>query len=354
VEPIAILLIEDNPGDARLLKETLREAGLDATVEVRETVGSGLQYLSSNAVDLILLDLSLPDAHGMEAFSKVNAEVPHVPIVMLTGNDDQQTGVRAVNEGAQDYLVKGRVPPEALARAIRYAIERHRMVAELRRLDTLKTRFIADAAHELRQPLATLAGYAHLLTVRRDAMTSEQQERAFQALERQSEHINTLIGNLLDLSQIEQQHLTLHLTPVELRAAVDRALEVAPAPPGKSVDVLVQSGVDVIADVGRLDQVLINLLTNAYRYGGDNVTVESRTTTTTAELSVADDGEGVPENLVARMFEPFARGSNTGNVTGSGLGLAIVRKIVAAFGGDVSYRDNEPHGAKFVLKLTRG
>lgn len=234
-------------------------------------------------------------------------------------------------------------------KGIHQELARH--VDELARSDTLKTRFIADAAHELRQPLATLSGYAHLLTTRRATMTPEQQQQAFDALERQSEHVNNLIGDLLDLSQIEREHLTIAMTTVDVAAAVERALEVAPAPPGKHVAVTIPPGTAIHADGGRLDQVLINLITNAYRYGGDGIEIGAATSAATTTITLSDNGEGIPEPFVANMFEPFARGSNTSTVRGSGLGLAIVKKIITAFGGDVRYETNEPHGARFVLTL---
>jgi len=352
-ENIRILLIEDNPGDARLLREGLRDSGAPFGFDVSERLSDALAALAEKTFDVVLLDLSLPDAQGLEAFSKVVAQVPDVPILVLTGNDDEETAMRAVNEGAQDYLVKGRVAPEVLARSIRYAIERHRLVAELRRLDALKTRFIADAAHELRQPLATLAGYAHLLATRRDSMTDDQMDRSFVALERQSEHINTLISNLLDLSQLEQQHLSVDLQTVAVADAAARSLDVAPAPPGKSVEVRTPVDVSVRAEVSRLDQILINLLTNAYRYGGDQIILEAANVPGAAQIVVSDNGDGVPANLVDHLFEPFARGPNTTNVRGSGLGLAIVRKIANAFGGDIAYVPNEPQGSRFVLTLLR-
>lgn len=139
-EAIRLLLVEDNPGDAVLLRETLREVGgTDQFVLTHATrLDEALEKLSSQTFDVILLDLSLPDAHGLETLSRANASAAGTPIVVLTGNNDDTIAFKAVQEGAQDYLVKGQVDANLLARSLRYAIERQRMVAQLRRARELE------------------------------------------------------------------------------------------------------------------------------------------------------------------------------------------------------------------------
>jgi len=132
---LTVLLIEDNSGDARLIELALAEAGGDDIRLLRaERLDEGLERLAVGGVDVVLLDLSLPDSHGLETFQRARSEVPSVPIVVLSGMSDEQLAVHAVNEGAQDYLVKGRVDGEDLKRAIRYAMERHEAMSELRQL----------------------------------------------------------------------------------------------------------------------------------------------------------------------------------------------------------------------------
>jgi phosphoserine phosphatase RsbU/P len=131
---IRALLIEDNPGDARLIELMLTEAAAGLfEVERVDRLDRGLQRLSAGGIDVVLADLSLPDSHGIETFSRLHAQTPQVPIIVLTGLNDTTVAVGAVHEGAQDFLVKGQVDGELLARAIRYAIERKRMSEQLRR-----------------------------------------------------------------------------------------------------------------------------------------------------------------------------------------------------------------------------
>ena len=128
-----ILLVEDNPGDARLIREMLAEAeGASFEIDWAPQLAAGLEKLSRGEIDLVLLDLGLPDSRGLDTFVKAYAQAPQIPFVVLTGLDDQTLALSAVRKGAQDYLVKGQTDGEVLLRAIRYATERKRIEEELR------------------------------------------------------------------------------------------------------------------------------------------------------------------------------------------------------------------------------
>lgn len=129
--PIRILLIEDNPGDARLIREMLADTGdRSITLESVDHLEAGLDTLRSGGISGVLLDLSLPDSHGFETFVRTRSEAADVPIIVLSGLDEEELAVHAVREGAQDYLVKGEVDGNLLIRAVRYGIERKRLVQQ--------------------------------------------------------------------------------------------------------------------------------------------------------------------------------------------------------------------------------
>lgn len=120
-----VLIVEDNPGDARLLCEMLREEGLnDILLKVVGRMAEAELHLATQRVDMILLDLGLPDAQGLDAVGRARAAAPRVPLVVLSGLDDKSMAIQALQEGAQDYLIKGQIEPRELVRALRYAIER--------------------------------------------------------------------------------------------------------------------------------------------------------------------------------------------------------------------------------------
>jgi two-component system cell cycle response regulator len=132
---IKILLLEDNPGDVRMIREMLLDIeGVGFETENIEKLSEGLQRLSEVQFDALLLDLSLPDSDGMETLLKVISQFPELPVIVLTSLADEQAGVRAVHQGAQDYLTKGEINSDLLIRSIRYAIERKRLLSEMRNL----------------------------------------------------------------------------------------------------------------------------------------------------------------------------------------------------------------------------
>src|ERR1051326_3307749 len=132
-QPMKGLLIEDNPGDVRLILEMLAESSeASFDLEFADRLAAGLRRLATEHVDVILLDLGLPDGQGLETFIKAQAQARDVPILVLTNLDDQNLALKAVQLGAQDYLVKGQIDGQVLLRAIRYAVERKRVEEELR------------------------------------------------------------------------------------------------------------------------------------------------------------------------------------------------------------------------------
>lgn len=156
---IYVLLIEDNPGDTRLIRESFRDAGGgDFELACADTLAGGLAVLAERAIDVILLDLSLPDSFGLETVGKVQAAVPDIPIVVLTGHRDDTLSVTAVQAGAQDYLIKGEVEGNLLVRSLRYAIERQRMSMVLKSLSLIdeltglynRRAFLSLAAQQLK------------------------------------------------------------------------------------------------------------------------------------------------------------------------------------------------------------
>jgi signal transduction histidine kinase/DNA-binding NarL/FixJ family response regulator len=133
-KPIRILLVEDNIGDARLIGAMLAEPqGFLFSLDCADRLSRALQLLTAGTFDVMLLDLSLPDSHGLDTVARARSEAPGVPLIVLTGLDDEAIGVAAVKMGAQDFLVKGQIDGSLMARSIRYAIERKNGEEQLRR-----------------------------------------------------------------------------------------------------------------------------------------------------------------------------------------------------------------------------
>ncbi|HNZ29261.1 MAG: Response regulator PleD [Candidatus Aerophobetes bacterium ADurb.Bin490] len=133
---IKVLLIEDNQGDVRLIWEILSEVrNSPFYLEVAATLLGGLQSLEKAKPDIVLLDLTLPDSNGIYTLNRVKDKVKEIPVVVLTGMDDEMLAIKSLKEGAQDYLVKGRTDSELLKRAILHAIERNKLISDMEEND---------------------------------------------------------------------------------------------------------------------------------------------------------------------------------------------------------------------------
>jgi PAS domain S-box-containing protein len=155
--PVRIILVEDSPSDAQLLQDTLQEASVSRFEFVlAERLDQTLARLQTESFDVVLLDLSLPDSRGSDTFLRVRAAAPRLPIVVLTGVEDELVGLDAVRHGVQDYLIKGQADGRQIARAIRYAIERQQVEEELRRArDELELR-VQERTADLKQAVENL------------------------------------------------------------------------------------------------------------------------------------------------------------------------------------------------------
>jgi PAS domain S-box-containing protein len=226
-------------------------------------------------------------------------------------------------------------------------------VTERRRQESFREQFIANAAHELRTPLTSLLGLTELLSHSRHRMTEERIAMAFDAVVRSGQRLSILVDNLLDLSRLQQGGIEITPEPVSLEPLSRQAVESTSAPEGASIALHVDEDAVVMADPDRLDQVLQNLFTNAFRYGGPEIVLEGRSAGDTVVISVSDNGPGVESELVPNLFDPFARGSGSSEAGGSGLGLAIVRMLVTASEGEIWYENGTAGGARFCIRLPR-
>jgi signal transduction histidine kinase len=254
------------------------------------------------------------------------------PFTLLFGSDEMQT-------------------LEEHADVIGFALDRVELTETRRTMEASKTQFLANAAHELRTPLASIIGFSELFADGFERMPEDAIKDGLAAIVRQGRRMSTLVSDLLDLSQLELGKARMMIQPIPLAESVEQSVANARPPGGRPVDVAVGSDLEVLADSARLDQVLTNLLANAFRHGGPNVAVEASRVDGVVHLVVADDGPGIPEDLQPHLFEPFSRAIDAQAKEGSGLGLAIVRSLVEAFGGRVTYERGENGGSRFIVEL---
>lgn len=338
-----ILLVEDSEDDAFLVTTMLkRNQAIRSEVVHEGRVSSARARLHQEAFDCVLLDLGLPDARGLEAVKLISAAAQDAAIVVLTGLEDEETGLDALKEGAQDYLSKSHVDGHVLGRAIRYSVER-------KRVEATKRHFLDNAAHELRTPLSIISGAAEILDLHKEDIDRARFDELINVISKQGRRVSYLLTQLLELSELQDTPRD-GIEVVEVEEFVLEAMRRTPAPEGKVVEELIEEGVKGRAHPERLRHVLGHLLENAYRYGGSNVSIEARTAEGRVVLAVSDDGPGIPEDLRSQLFEPFGRGS-LWHPQGTGLGLAICQRMARSFEAELAYHPRRPHGARFELLL---
>lgn len=371
---INVLLVEDNPGDARLMREMLAEANNRFNLEYAEWLSAGLARVTADDIDVILLDLSLPDSQGFDTFVKMHTQAPDIPILVLTGLDDADMAVQAVHKGAQDYLIKGGVDSQTLVRAIRYAIERQQMLVDLeqrvnertrelaeandrlKELDRLKSKFVSDVSHELRSPITNLALYLELLEHARP----EKQSHYLTILKNQTKRLIQLVEDILNLSRLEAGKDDLVFSPVDLNA-ITRQVAVAHRLRAQEAGLILafEPAPDlpsIVGDPNQLTQVVTNLVDNAINYTPEGtVSISTRLDSKTGQvcLAVKDSGSGIGSPDLAHIFERFYRGQYASDysIPGTGLGLAIVKEIVDLHHGTVTVASAETEGTTFKVWL---
>lgn len=373
---IHVLLVEDNPGDARLIRRMLAdaaEAGPESqpfAVTCVDTLAGGVRSIHADGSDVVLLDLSLPDSQGLNTLARMQAAAPAVPVVVLTGLADESAALAAVQNGAQDYLVKGHVDSYALSNSIRYARERKQLLEALREYSTnLEERnaeldaFAHTVAHDLKNQVFTVAGNAELLLDRQAPPAPEEQEEMLRDILRSAQKMSQVIQELLLLAQVRRSdvaatEIDMGAVLAEVQARVWSLLEETR---GEMIVRGVEQWPGACGYAPWVEEVWYNYICNALKYGGQPPRVELG-----AELEaqsadghrvcfwVRDNGPGLSAEQMARLFVEFTRVGDpgqTGQFHGHGLGLSIVKRIVDKLGGEVGVQSQPGAGSVFRFYL---
>jgi two-component sensor histidine kinase/CheY-like chemotaxis protein len=294
--PVNILLVEDNPGDADLLLAGLSGAeGFAFRVTLAEELDEAFRRLRKARLDVILLDLSLPDSQGLETFLQMHAQAPDIPILVLTGLSDEAMAVRTVHEGAQDYLVKGEVTGRSLVRAIRYAMERKRLLASEREKSEQLKLAVREAHHRIKNNLQAISDLLYL------ELASEAASSPAEALRESMERVQAiaLVHDLLsqdeDVQTADARVVIERLVPMVLKSS-----SASPAAIAASIDV---SSVRLSSKkITTLALIVNELVSNAVKHGCRDgrtsaIAVSLRQECEDLVLQVRDHGPGLPEGF---------------------------------------------------------
>jgi sigma-B regulation protein RsbU (phosphoserine phosphatase) len=213
---LQVLLVEDNVGDVRLLREmfkTEKAGSFELTHLLR--LSDAETHLAKGGTDIMLLDMGLPDGHGLETVRRAHTAAPGVPMIVLTGLDDEALAANAMKEGAQDYLIKGQIENRALPRALRHAIERHRMQTETDLILThqiqFKDEFFSHVSHELRSPLTAIRQFVTILLDRLAGELNAEQSQYLEIVLRNVKQLQAMINDLFEISGVQAGKLRVEL-----------------------------------------------------------------------------------------------------------------------------------------------
>ena len=353
---VNVLLIEDNPGDARLIQETLAQVGGGRFhVECADTLTTGVECLARQPIDVVLLDLSLPDSQGLDTVRRAVEVARGVAVVVLTGTDDDVLAAQALHAGAQDYLVKGTLDGDLVARTLRHAIERGHLVLELKHRNEELDAFTYSVSHDLKEPLRAIEAYSQFLLEDCADRLDGQGREYLAKLADSSIRMKNLIDNLLTLSRASR-------TPgppsrVDVGGLVKETIaEIQPPIGAGSAAFTVEKGLpDVLAEPTWVKQLFVNLIRNALKFNKSElpqVKIGVRAMDRgMATFYVQDNGIGIDPQYHKRIFEVFERLNRREEYGGTGAGLAIVKRVVENLGGEVWVESEPGAGATFLFTL---
>ena len=416
-EQFSILLIDDDEVDRLTVKRALKKAKLSAKIAEATNGKQGITQLKNsysldrNSVvvhptdylqahshynfDLILLDYLLPDVDGLYLLSEINELGLNIPIIVLTGQGDEQIAVEMMKSGAADYLSKDRIEPEFLARSINNAVRVHKaeqavkiansrlresnelLVIKNQELErrqeqiklqniklqesyNLKSEFLATMSHELRTPMNAIMGFSQLLLRQHSDPLSKQQENLVNRIFYNSKNLLEMINEMLDFSKIEAGKL--ESNPQELDLAQLTMLtveELRSLAVEKNLTLITEFELNdktIFQDASFVKRTLINLISNAIKFTEvGQVTVQLKDDPNKVEIIVSDTGIGIEPGDKTKIFEAFRQAdqSFTRPHSGTGLGLAIADSLVKMMKGKITLQSEVNCGSRFTVQIPR-
>lgn len=403
-ENISVLIVDDDEVDRMALKRSLKGTHFDLSVSEAADADTALALIAKASYGCIFLDYNLPGKNGLELTKAIRSRDTTVPVLVLTGQGDEQTAVELMKAGASDYLPKSKLSAEAIAHLMRNAIRMHQAEAlvefsnnklieknrllekknkelaqqrqyiyqqnlKLQEASRLKSEFLSTMSHELRTPLNAIIGFSQILLSRPKNSLSEAQSNMLMRVLANGRALLELINDILAFSKIEAGRLALEPAPLDMVELVSQAVEeVRSLALQKSLTLETEISLShpmVENDPLRLRQVLNNLLSNAIKFtdkGGVKVRLKALPAKAQGGeqpdkiiISVVDTGCGISDTERLHIFEPFHQADQkvTRRHPGTGLGLAITHSIVKMMHGDITVNTRVNEGSTFTVELPR-
>lgn len=382
-----VLLVEDNPGHARLFSKLLSSCKGRIPSDVAPSLAEAIERLKSTSYDVVVSDLGLSDSCGSETIEAIRRACPEIPIIALTSLDSPEMAKGVLALGAQDYLVKDTLAAsdcgaELLERAIHHAMLRHetsrehqRLLTQLQNRDQLlerknrrlaklyrtAQRVVENVSHEFRTPLTVIREYVALMLDGLVDPVTDEQARMLMVVGDRAEDLNRMVDDMLDVSKLDAGMLTVQRRPCDVRQIVQSvwpALERKASLRQVQLSLELEPGLpEVYCDASKVERILVNLAVNAVKFCGADGRVrmfaKHDARAKQVVLGVSDDGPGIGAEDRATIFDRFTQvESQLGdNSRGFGLGLSIVKEMAELNLGAVSLETAPGRGCTFTCTL---
>jgi two-component system, sensor histidine kinase and response regulator len=317
------------------------------------TLASGLQLLVHNTFDVALLDLSLPDSEDLESLRRVRKCFPLLPVIVLSGNQDETIAVQAVQEGAQDYLLKGDLDGRMLARTMRYAIERGRLLQQ-------RDEFMAALVHDIKNPLLGSDRMYELILQKKFGELEPRLLDMTKLLKKSNESVLHLLVNLLEIYRYDVASPMFKCVEINLSEVVETSVqELTPLANLKGLDLntdFIDPDPRINADPMAMQRVFLNLIGNSIKFtpDGGHVNINVNTQDGLAVVKVSDTGSGISEDEHSYLFQRFYQAtSGKKHQLATGLGLYVCRQIIEAHDGKIHCEPKFGAGTTIVVEIPK-
>lgn len=361
IKLLKILIVGAEPSDRTLLQRSLSESSLPiAEVKYAESLAAAFEVLGENHLDVVLLNLNLPDSKGLDTLVRMNEKYPHVTNVVFTGQDNEDLGLEAVARGAQEHLILDRCNKYSLSKYILYALRRKQatqvqmqLLTDVERANQELKNFAYTVSHDLKAPLRAIKTLASWISSDYLDKLNENGREQIELLLTRVDQMNNLINGVLQYSRlgcIKEKR-----SQVNLNQLVSEVIDMVALQ--DNIVITVEDRLPAVkCEETRIMQVFQNLLSNAVKYMDKpegKIRVSCVEETDFWRFGVADNGSGIKEKYFEKIFQIFQTLSPDNGFESSGVGLAVVKKIVELYGGKIWVESKIGEGSTFFFTLPK-